>query len=264
MVEVIAIANQKGGVGKTTTAVNLSASLALLGKKVLLIDFDPQANASTSLGFTKSKIEFSIFHVLSGRKDLSQIAKQTEIEGLFLAPSSKDLIGFDKEYYAGSQDKRFLLRNRISSFIAKYDFVLIDCSPMIGALTINALIAANSVIVPVQCEFLALEGIGQISEVINLLKSNLDNQYLYIRGFLPTMFAQNTNLSKMVLDDLVNNLENTYFFKNYENEYITIPRNIKLAQAPSYGKPIASYDNKCSGHFAYMDLAQSLISNSKG
>lgn len=261
MMEVIAIANQKGGVGKTTTAVNLSASLALLGKKVLLIDFDPQSNASTSLGFTKSKVEFSIFHVLSGRKNLAEVVRNTEVEGLMLAPSSKDLIGFDREYYAGSQDKRFLLRNRISSFITHYDFVLIDCSPMIGALTINALIAANCVIVPVQCEYLALEGIGQISEVINLLKSNLDNQYLYIKGFLPTMFVQNTNLSKMVFDDLVNNLKDTYFFKNQSNEFITIPRNIKLAQAPSYGKPIAIYDNRCSGHLAYMELAQALISS---
>ena len=259
MSEVIVIANQKGGVGKTTTAVNLAASLAVAEKKVLLIDADPQANATTSLGFHRNDYEFNIYHVLIGTKKLKEIILKSALPTLHLAPSNIGLVGIEKEYYesGNSAGRELVLKKAISLVIKDYDYIIIDSPPALGPMTINALSASNSVIIPIQCEFFALEGLAQLLNTVRLIRKTI-NPKLSIKGFLPTMFSSQNNLSKQVFADLRQHFQGK-LFRDTANEFIVIPRNVKLAESPSFGKPVILYDVKSSGSEAYQDLAQAII-----
>ena len=256
MTEIIAIANQKGGVGKTTTAVNLSAALAILGKRVLLIDADPQANATTSLGFQRDTYEYNIYHVMLGTKELNEIILETEIPNLSVAPSNIGLVGIEKEFYQGTKDRELVLKRKIDPVRDDYDYIIIDSPPALGPITINTLSAANSVLIPIQCEFFALEGLAQLLNTIKLVKQTINRQ-LDIKGFLPTMYSGQNNLSKQVFADLAQHFENK-LFKIDDSSYIVIPRNIKLAESPSFGKPIMLYDVNASGTKAYTNLAKAI------
>ncbi|OHE11689.1 MAG: sporulation initiation inhibitor Soj [Sulfurimonas sp. RIFOXYD12_FULL_36_11] len=259
MSEVIVIANQKGGVGKTTTAVNLAASLAVAEKKVLLIDSDPQANATTSLGFHRNNYEFNIYHVLIGTKKLKDIILKSELPTLHLAPSNIGLVGIEKEYYdaENSKGRELLLKKAIANVLKDYDYIIIDSPPALGPMTINALSASNSVIIPIQCEFFALEGLAQLLNTIKLVRKSI-NQKLIIKGFLPTMFSAQNNLSKQVFADLKQHFSSK-LFKDSNGEIIVVPRNVKLAESPSFGKPAILYDVKSSGSESYQNLAQAII-----
>ncbi len=256
MTEVITIANQKGGVGKTTTAVNLSAALALQGKRVLLIDADPQANATTSLGFHRDTYEYNIYHVMLGTKDLSEIILDTEIINLKVAPSNIGLVGIEKEFYKNTKDRELVLKRKIDTIKKDYDYIIIDSPPALGPLTINTLSAANSVLIPIQCEFFALEGLAQLLNTVKLVRQTI-NRGLEIKGFLPTMYSGQNNLSKQVFADLAQHFDNKLFKVN-DKSYVVIPRNIKLAESPSFGKPIMLYDAAASGTKAYTNLARAI------
>lgn len=258
MTQVITIANQKGGVGKTTTAVNLSAALALEGKKVLLIDADPQSNATTSLGFHRDSYEYNLYHVMLGTKELNDIILEVEaIENLFVAPSNIGLVGIEKEFYKNTKDRELILKRKLDNVKAEYDFIIIDSPPALGPITINTLSAATSVIIPIQCEFFALEGLAQLLNTIKLIRQTINRQ-LEIKGFLPTMYSGQNNLSKQVFADLAKHFENKLFKLN-DTSYVVIPRNIKLAESPSFGKPIMLYDPSASGTKAYTNLARSIL-----
>ncbi len=256
MTEIITIANQKGGVGKTTTAVNLSAALALEGKRVLLLDADPQANATTSLGFHRDTYEYNIYHVMLGTKNLDEIILDSEIENLKVAPSNIGLVGIEKEFYKNNKDRELVLKRKIDLIKHEYDYIVIDSPPALGPITINTLSAANSVIIPIQCEFFALEGLAQLLNTIKLVRQTI-NRSLEIKGFLPTMYSNQNNLSKQVFADLAQHFQNKLFKVN--NNYVVIPRNIKLAESPSFGKPIMLYDASASGTKAYTNLAKSIL-----
>ena len=242
MCEVITIANQKGGVGKTTTAVNLAASLAVAEKKVLLIDIDPQANATTGMGFSRNDYEYNIYHVLTGRKKLSQIVLKTEIPTLFLAPSNIGLVGIEQELNDQSKDYQKILKGKIEEVLDRYDFIIIDSPPALGSITVNALSASDSVIIPIQCEFYALEGLAQI---LNTVK---------------TMYSSQNNLAKETVANLKQHFENKLFKnKGGDDEFVIVPRNVKLAESPSFGKPVILYDIKSPGSIAYQNLAYSIL-----
>ena len=257
MIEIIAIANQKGGVGKTTTAVNLSAALALQDKKVLLIDADPQSNATTSLGSHRDTYEYNLYHVMLGTKTLDDITLDTQIPTLKLAPSNIGLVGIEKEFYHNKHDRELILKRNIDIIKSQYDYIIIDSPPALGPITINTLSAATSVIIPIQCEFFALEGLAQLLNTIRLVKQTINRQ-LEIKGFLPTMYSGQNNLAKQVFADLAKHFENK-LFKLVNNSYVVIPRNIKLAESPSFGKPIMLYDPKASGTIAYTNLAKAIL-----
>ncbi|MCK9256440.1 MAG: AAA family ATPase [Sulfurospirillaceae bacterium] len=260
MSEIIAIANQKGGVGKTTTAVNLAASLAVAEKRVLLIDIDPQANATTGMGFSRNDYEFNIYHVLIDRKKLSQIILKTSLPTLHIAPSNIGLVGVEKEFYDNkTKGRELVLKTKIEEIKDQYDFIIIDSPPALGSITVNALSAAHSIIIPIQCEFFALEGLAQLLNTVKLIKRTI-NPKLEIKGFLPTMFSTQNNLSKQVFADLKQHFKNKLFTAN-EDEYVVIPRNVKLAESPSFGKPIILYDIKSPGSVAYQNLAQSILAS---
>jgi len=258
MTQVIAIANQKGGVGKTTTAVNLSAALALEGKRVLLIDADPQSNATTSVGFHRDSYEYNLYHVMLGTKELSDIILNVKaIENLFVAPSNIGLVGIEKEFYKKTKDRELILKRCIDPVKDDYDYIIIDSPPALGPLTINTLSAANSVLIPIQCEFFALEGLAQLLNTVKLIRQAINRQ-LDIKGFLPTMYSGQNNLSKQVFADLAKHFESKLFKLN-DSSYVVIPRNIKLAESPSFGKPIMLYDPKSVGTKAYVNLAKSIL-----
>ncbi len=259
MSEVIVIANQKGGVGKTTTAVNLAASLAVAEKKVLLIDADPQANATTSLGFHRNDYEFNIYHVLIGTKKLKDIILKSDLPTLHLAPSNIGLVGMEKEYYdvENASGRELILKNAIANVKKDYDYIIIDSPPALGPMTINALSASNSVLIPIQCEFFALEGLAQLLSTVKLVRKSI-NPKLTIKGFIPTMHSSQNNLSKQVFADIHKHFKSK-LFKTQEGKYIVVPRNVKLAESPSFGKPAILYDVKSSGSIAYQNLAQAII-----
>lgn len=258
MSEIITIANQKGGVGKTTTAVNLASCLANSGKKVLFIDVDPQANATTGLGFSRNDYEFNIYHVFLGVKKISEILLKTEIENLELIPSNIGLVGIEKEFSDMDNNYKTILKNSLMEVEKNYDFILLDTPPTLGNITINALISSNSVIIPIQCEFYALEGLALILNTIKFIKKT-ENKDLQILGFLPTMYSNN-NLAKETIINLKEHFGDKLFKNmNQKDEFIVIPRNVKLAESPSFGKPIILYDPKSVGANIYKNLARSII-----
>lgn len=250
MGRIIAVANQKGGVGKSTTAINLSACLAEKGKKVLAVDMDPQGNLTSGLGVDKDSVEKSIYELIIGEVDIKEVINKEVLENLDIIPTSIDLSAAEIELI-GVDDKEYILRNAIDQVKDQYDFVIIDCPPSLSMLTINAMTTANSVIVPIQCEYYALEGLSQLIHTVELVKDRL-NSKLEIEGVVFTMYDARTNLSLQVVENVKDNLQ--------QNIYKTIiPRNIRLAEAPSYGLPINKYDPKSTGAESYMRLADEVI-----
>lgn len=250
MVKVIAIANQKGGVGKTTTAVNLSACLAELGKKVLLIDIDPQGNSTSGLGFHKGAIKRCIYDALVNDTPIESIIVQTQIPNLKLLPATIQLAGAEIELVS-MMSREGKLKRALDKAKFAFDYVLIDCPPSLGLLTINSLTAANSVLVPIQCEFYALEGLTQLMNTVSLVQKNL-NPILTLEGVVLTMFDARTNLSIQVVDEVKNHFRH----KVYQT---IIPRNVRLSEAPSHGQPVIKYDPKSKGTEVYFDLAREVI-----
>jgi len=248
--KIIALANQKGGVGKTTTAINLSASLARCGKRVLLIDADPQANASSGLGVDIRELDASIYECLVNNIDPHDAVIATEVENLSLIPSHIDLVGAEIEML-NIADRESLLKRILAQLRAEYDYILIDCSPSLGLITVNALTAADSVIIPVQCEFFALEGIAKLLNTIKIIKSQL-NPNLQIMGFLLTMYDNRLRLSNQVLDEVKRHFGNLVF-------NTVIARNVRLSEAPSHGQTIFEYDAHSKGAVAYKALAQEVL-----
>ena len=248
----ICIFNQKGGVGKTTTNINLCAFLAMEGYKVLTIDIDPQGNTTSGLGLDKRNLEVSMYDVLTNNVSLGQVIIKSElIPNLYIAPSTMELAGAEVEII-GIKDRETILLREISKIKDQYDFIFIDCPPSLGVLTINALTAVDSVLIPIQCEFYALEGVGQLINTIQLVKKSL-NKSLDIEGVLMTMYDYRTILSNEVYDEA----------KKFFNDKVydaTIARNIRLAEAPSFGLPIMLYDDKCKGAIAYKKFAKEFLS----
>ena len=250
MAHIICIANQKGGVGKTTTAINLSAALAVSKKKTLLVDCDPQANATTGLGVNKSSIQQSIYHGLIGHANAASIITPTDIKGLFVIPSRTELYGFEFEMMAN--ENRFkVLGNLLSPCVPDFDFMIIDCPPSLSLLTLNAMSAADSVLIPLQSEFYALEGLGQIFQTIKRIKQGM-NPGLKIEGILLTMFDKRTNLANQVAENAEKHFKDMIFNTR-------IPRTVRLSEAPSHGKPILLYDPSSPGAESYLALAKEVL-----
>jgi len=254
MGKIIAIANQKGGVGKTTTAINLSASLAALDKKVLLVDADPQANASSGLNVNVRELEKTIYECIVNEVDPKEAILTTEIPNLSILPSHIDLVGAEIEMLNLEQREK-ILKTLLDEIRNPYDYILIDCSPSLGLITVNSLTAADSVIIPVQCEYFALEGISKLLNTIKIIKSKL-NPKLEIEGFLLTMFDSRLRLANQVYDEVKKHFGDMVFTT-------VIQRNIKLSEAPSYGKPVLLYDPDSRGSYQHMQLAKELIEKNK-
>lgn len=252
MGRIIAIANQKGGVGKTTTAINLSACLAEKGKKVLSIDMDPQGNMTSGLGVSKDEVEKTVYDLIIGEAEIEDIICREVSENLDILPTNIDLSAAEIELI-GIDDKEYIIKKEVEKIRDNYDFIIIDCPPSLNMLTINSMTTADSVLVPIQCEYYALEGLSQLIHTINLVKERL-NPNLNIDGVVFTMYDSRTNLSMQVVENVKQNL-------NQKVYNTLIPRNIRLAEAPSYGMPINMYDPKSAGAEAYMQLAEEVIKN---
>lgn len=250
MTKVISIFNQKGGVGKTTTNVNLCAALALNEKKVLSIDIDPQGNSTSGFGVDKNNLEFTIYDSLINGYDINKIIQKTQIDNLYVLPSNIDLSGAEIEL-ATSTSRERTLKEKIKNLKEEYDYIIIDCPPSLGLLSLNALTASDSVIIPIQCEYYSLEGVGQLIDTIRIVKKTL-NPVLEVEGVLLNMFDGRTNLSIQVVEEVKK------YFKNKVYRTV-IPRNIRLAEAPSFGQPIMLYDDKSKGSEAYRKLALEII-----
>lgn len=250
MGRIIAIANQKGGVGKTTTAINLSACLAESGKKVLTIDTDPQGNTTSGLGVDKDELENTIYELMLDECTIKESLVKTEFENLDLIPSNVNLAGAEIELL-GINEKEYILKNAVDYIKDDYDFVIIDCPPSLNMLTVNALTTANTVLVPIQCEYYALEGLSQLLHTISLVKERL-NENLQIEGVVFTMYDARTNLSLQVVENVKNNLDTTIY-------KTIIPRSVRLAEAPSHGLPINKYDSRSTGAESYRMLAKEVI-----
>lgn len=248
----VCIFNQKGGVGKTTTNINLCAFLAMEGYKVLTIDIDPQGNTTSGLGLDKRNLEMSMYDVITSDASLKEVILKSElVQNLYIAPSTMELAGAEVEVI-GKENREVILANKIKEVEDDYDFIFIDCPPSLGVLTINALTSVESVLIPIQCEFYALEGVGQLINTIKLVKKSL-NKDLEIEGVVMTMYDYRTNLSNEVFEEV----------KNFFNEKVyntTISRNIRLAEAPSFGLPIMLYDEKCKGAESYRNLTREFLS----
>lgn len=246
----MAIANRKGGVGKTTTAVNIATAMAAAGKKVLVLDLDPQGNASTSMGVDKKGATISSYDVLLGAKKLTEAVVWTDVPRFSIVPSSPDLAAAEIEL-VNLPSREFALKKALEKDGINYDYIIIDCPPSLSLITVNALVAANAVIVPLQCEFLALEGVADLIKNINVIKKNF-NPNLTLQGVVLTMYDKRNNLTQMVEDDV----RNFFGKKVYDT---VIPRNVKISEAPSHGKPVLLYDFKCSGSQAYIGLTKEVL-----
>ena len=254
MGKIISIANQKGGVGKTTTSINLSTILAKKGKKVLMIDADPQGNASSGVGIDRDEIELSVYDILIDEIQVQNIVKKTNIKNLDLCPSNINLAGAEVELVS-MMSREHRLKEKLESIKEEYDFIIIDCPPSLGLVTLNAFTASNSVLIPVQCEYYALEGLGQLLNTISLVKKHL-NKEIEIEGALLTMYDARTNLSNQVVKEV----------KKYFNEKVyknVIPRNVKLSEAPSYGMPISIYDPRSKGAKSYEKFVREFLKNNE-
>jgi len=251
MGRIIAIANQKGGVGKTTTSINLAAALAEKGKRVLLIDTDPQGNATSGFGIEKNDLEYTIYELVLEECGIRDCIIEEVIPNVSIIPANVNLAAAEIELI-GVDRKEFILKNEVDYVYDRYDYIIIDCPPSLNMLTINSMTTADSILVPIQCEYYALEGLSQLIHTVNLVKERL-NPNLVMEGVVFTMFDSRTNLSTQVVENVKSNL-NGYIFET------VIPRNIRLAEAPSYGMPIIKYDPKSTGSDAYMSLAEELLS----
>jgi chromosome partitioning protein len=248
---VITVANQKGGVGKTTTAINLATALAAIGERVLIVDLDPQGNASTGLGIERKDRKLSSYDLLMGYNTITETALETAVPNLHIVPSTMDLLGFEMEISQDS-DRAFKLRRALNTDDALgYSYILLDCPPSFNLLTMNAMAAAHSVLVPLQCEFFALEGLSQLLETVDQVRRTV-NPSLDIQGIVLTMFDARNNLAQQVVNDVRTHLGEKVY-------HTLIPRNVRVSEAPSYGKPAILYDLKCAGSQAYLQLASEVI-----
>jgi chromosome partitioning protein len=250
MTRIVAVANQKGGVGKTTTAINLAASVASRGYRVLLVDFDPQGNASSGVGYPRDKVELTIYDALVGEVELADVIRPTEITTLFVVPATQDLVGAEIELISADRRERFLA-DALSKVASDYDYVVIDCPPSLGLLTLNALVAADGVVVPMQAEYFALEGLSALTSTIEKVKAAY-NPNLTIDGVLFTMYDPRLSVANQVRAEVEKFFGEKVFTEN-------VPRNVRLSEAPSHGKPVLLYDLRCAGTKSYLAIADEFL-----